>query len=190
MNSGTFKPVSQGDRLAMDTFDEFLTEYDFGQFKPIVEGYIRSQRSPMAVIATFRMHLQGEMEHEHATPAQLGLAVQQYSANEGSEKFSARYFAGFVRDVKKQVERGSRRKQNANEQRHIDDEEAEKRQRAREEREGKLIQYAQREHPQRFAELKLIADSQVPKKFSPEVRENMVHGALIDLIRKEWPDAR
>lgn len=169
---------------------EFMAKRDFGRFAQIVQGYIASQRSAVAVMATFEMHLTGEMEHEHATPEQLGLAVQQYSANEGSQRFSARYFAGFVRDVKKQVERGGRRKANASEQQHIDREADEARQRERETRQGKLIAYAETEHPERLAELRRIADSQVPKKFSADVRENMVHGALIDLIRKEWPDAR
>lgn len=169
---------------------DFMAKRDFGKFAPIVEGYIRSQRSAVAVMATFEMHLTGEMNHEHATPEQLGLAVQQYSANEGSVKFSARYFAGFVRDVKKQVERGGRRKANAAEQQFIDAEEAEKRERAREEREGKLLRWAEETHPTRFAELRVIAENGVPKKMGKELRELMVHGALLDLVRKEWPDAR
>lgn len=167
----------------------FMAKRDFGRFAPIVEGYLRSQRSSEAVVATLEMHLTGEMQHEHATPEQLGLAVQQYSANEGSEKFSARYFAGFVRDVKKQVERGTRRKANANEQRHIDDEEQAKRDRAREEREGRLLAYGRREHPDRFAQLQRLADAEVPKKYAREIREHMVHAALVELGRKEWPDA-
>lgn len=177
-------------REGLGAVAEFMAKHEFGKFAPIVEGYLRSQRSAVAVMATFEMHLTGEMDHEKATPAQMGLAIQQYSANEGSQRFSARYFAGFVRDVKKQVERGGRRKTNANEQQHIDREAEERRERQREEREGKLIAFAEREHPQRLVELRRIADTHVPKKFSSEVRENMVHGSLIDLIRKEWPDTR
>lgn len=167
-----------------------LDEVDFGRFAPVVEGFIRSQRSPVAVVQTLRMHLDGEMQHEKATPEVLGLAVQQYSANNGHERFNARFFAGFVRDVKRQVERGGRRLANAAEQQHLDHEAREAEERRREEREGRLLAYGRREHPERMAELERIADGQVPKKYTGETREYMVHGVLVDLCRKEWPDAR
>ncbi len=130
------------------------------------------------------------MSHEQASGEQLGLAMQQYIAAEGpARRFNARHFAGFVRATKKEFDRDERRRANANEERYIESEEVAARERRREESEGRLVAFARREHPGRFAELQKAADDSVPKKFNAKIRDHLVHASLIELLRKEWPDA-
>lgn len=183
------KPVGR-ERATPADLDAFMAEQEFGGFADVVSGYVRGQRSPIAVMATLRMHLSGELNHEQVTPEQLGLAVQQYSANQADDRFNPLLFAGFVRKAKTVIERGGNRKRNAAEQQTIAEEQRRAEERRLEEAEGKIIAFARREHPERFAELGKIADATVPKKYSGEMREHMIYPALLDLVRREWPDAR
>lgn len=161
----------------------------FGPCHEIVVGVVRSMKVPAAFLASLRMHLAGELQHEIATPDQLGLAVQQW-AGMNEARFDGRFFAGIVRGVKRRMEIAGNRQRNAAETKYIETEEHERRQREREEREGKLLAYGRREQPARMRELEHIADGQVPKKYQADTRALMVHGVLVDLCRKEWPDAR
>lgn len=180
------KPVGrEGDPVAT-----FIGEVgSFGQFAPIVSGFLRSQQLPEAVIATLRLHLTGEMQHDQATPQQLGLAVQQYAANNGHGRFSARYFAGFVRDVKKGIERGENRQRNTSEQRTMDREAADHARAQQEEvTSERLLRDFARDRPERYAELEQIAEGQVPKRFTVG-REYTVRAMLLTLVKKEAGDA-
>ncbi|HTJ62133.1 MAG TPA: hypothetical protein VL333_13160 [Candidatus Saccharimonadales bacterium] len=175
----TKEPVRR-DAVAQFAHDEF----DFGPFADIVEGFLRSQQRVAAIMATLRMHKQGELGHEKATDRELGLAVQQYAAS-ATGGFNAKYFRGFVKDAKQAVVVVENRQRNTAEQRTIDLEARASAQRAAEEAEGdQLLTDFERENPDRFAELKKIADNQIPKKFTV-AREVMIRGQLLALVREE-----
>ena len=166
-----------------DQVTAFLAEHDFGPFAQSVAGIIRSARSPAAVLATLRMHLSGEMSHEKATALELGLACQQYQAN-GEQQFKPAFFAGFIRRTKHGIARTETRKRNASEERHIADEEAKREADAeQEQRDTAFLSSFAAESPERFAELRAVAERQVPARLTFG-REQLVRAQLIRLIRE------
>ena len=165
-----------------DPVTGFLAEHHFGKCAPSVEGLIRSARSPEAVMATIAMHISGELSHEQGTPAQVGLACQQYLAN--GQAFNPAFFSGFVRRSKTGIERTEVRKRNAAEERHIAGEQADRQREEIEERQTVEALTAFEEHePERFAELKQRAEASVPKKITLG-REIMVRSQLLRLMRE------
>lgn len=177
--------LKQKPRQERDAVTEFCrTEFDFGPFAEIVEGFLRSQQRVAAIMATLRMHKQGELGHEKASDRELGLAVQQYAAS-ATGGFNAKYFRGFVKDAKQAVVVVENRARNTAEQRTIDAEERAAQQREAEEAEGdQILADFERENPMRYAELRKIADDQIPKKFTL-ARDVMIRGQLIRLVREE-----
>ncbi|HZJ15833.1 MAG TPA: hypothetical protein VFD27_12340, partial [Chthoniobacteraceae bacterium] len=170
-------------RTVADPVDAFLTDYDFGPCADSVEGIIRSARNAIAVIATLRMHLTGEMGHERGTAGEIGLACQHYLAN--GEPFKPAFFAGFIRRGKRGVERTENRKRNASEDRFLESEAEQREAAAREDRELKawLAKFAE-DNPERFAEFQKRADASVPRQIGMG-REIIVEQQLIRLIRDE-----
>lgn len=166
-----------------DQVTAFAEQYDFGPFAQSVVGLIRVARNPAAVMATMAMHLSGEMSHEKATPAELGLACQQYQAN-GEQQFKPAFFAGFIRRTKQGISRTEARKRNASEERHIADEEKRRESDAeQEQRAAALLASFAEESPERFAELRALAEKQVPAKLTFG-REQLVRAQLLRLIRE------
>lgn len=166
-----------------DRVEAFVAEYDFGACAPSVAGLIRSARNADAVIATLRMHLTGEMSHEKGTPAEVGLACQQFLAAGGS--FNPSYFAGFIRRGKRSGEITANRKRNAAEDRHLEVEIKHRETAADEERRANaFVEKFAEDNPEKFAELQRRADASVPRKLTMG-REIMVRQQLIRLIRDE-----
>lgn len=173
--------LDREDRL--DTVTVFAAR--FGRFAEMVDGFIRAQRSPDAVMATLDMHLLGELNHQKATVDQLGLAVQAYKANEGTAKFSTRYFAGFVRDVIKGIEVVDNRKRNTVESRQIDAEAADRTKRAEEDSTSStLVATFMAQHPERYKELLAAAERAVPATITMG-RSILVRAELLSLIKRE-----
>jgi hypothetical protein len=174
-----------GDRgpvAGSDPVSQFVTDNDFGPFGQSVEGLVRSSKRPHAVLATLRMHLQGEMGHEPATPRELGLAAQQFAAN--GQDFNARYFSGFVKNAKQGVMVLENRRRNAAEERHIGDEQARRDADAEHERAARdLLASFEENSPERFAELRAAAEKAVPAKLTFG-REQLVRAQLLRLVRE------
>lgn len=167
----------------LEDLEAFLAEHDFGVFAPSVDGIIRSARAPFAVTATLRMHLSGDMSHELATIEQLGLSCQQYLAN-GAE-FNARFFAAFVRDVKRGKIVAQRREANNAEDRlrasDLQDREHAQRQQAATDR---VVTDYEQAHPAEYAALLARAEKAVPENLTMG-RELIVRAQLATLIRRE-----
>jgi hypothetical protein len=148
---------------------------EFGLFSGIVEGFLRSQQSLDAVVATLKMHLQGEMAHVQATPEQLGLAVQQYSASTGADRFNPLYFAGFVRRAIGNLRKDS-------EEKRIVTEGMETRERAAEEENaGQFVARFANDRPQEYEVLLLEAEQAVGPGMG---RSFLVHAKLVELVRE------
>lgn len=175
----------QGERPGVAKLAAFMAANDFGPFRDLVEGYIRASKSSMAVMATFEMHLTGEMGHERATAKELGLALQQYIPQEEGGRFKANFFAGFIRKAKAQPERTARRTSNAAEDARIIQEKREAEQREQDQRDTDLLNDFERRNEERFTMLKQQADASVDKRVKGETRREMVRGALIALVRAE-----
>lgn len=161
--------------------EQLIDTIDFGPCAGSVMGLIRAQRSPAAVTATLMMHLSGEMGHVRCTPHELGLACQEY-LGASVDRWSAAYFAGFVRRAKGRMAQ-------VREAERIADEAMLKREREREERDARLLREARikgfgRDNPGRFAELLAEAESLVDPK-QPRGRGLLVQGKLQELIERE-----
>lgn len=177
-------------RNEVDDVTEFVGQFDFGPFAPAVEGFLRSTTKLAAVLATIRMHAIGELGHEIATHRQLGLAIQNYAANESARGFNAKYFAGHVRDAKTAVEVISNRQRNTAERQFIDEEAENAARYTREEEEAdRVLTDFSTTNTARFGELERIAEEQVPKKLKIG-REIMVRAKLLTLVRAEVACAR
>lgn len=177
-----------GERPHGAKVEDFLAAHDFGPFRDLIEGYIRASRSALAVMATFSMHLTGEMGHEKATPVQLGLALQQYVPQEENGRFKANYFAGFIRKAKAQPERTARRAANASEEARIIQERREAEQRAQEERDRDMVVAFKRHNEKKYRELRdqaaaTVAANAVGSRMSAAVREVLIHDELVKLVR-------
>lgn len=181
----TAKDSLNGERPGVAKLAAFMAANDFGPFRDLVEGYIRASKSSMAVMATFEMHLTGEMGHEKATPAQLGLALQQYIPQEEGGRFKANFFAGFLRKAKAMPERTERRRANAAEEAHIIAEKREAEQREQDVRDQQMLNDFERLNEERFVVLKEQAEKSVDRRHKGDTRAEMVRGALISLVRKE-----
>lgn len=175
----------QGERPGVAKLAAFMAANDFGPFRDLVEGYIRASKSAVAVMATFEMHLTGEMGHERATPQQLGLALQQYMPQEEGGRFKANFFAGFLRKAKVQPERAERRRMNGAEEASMIAEKREAEQREQDARDQQMLNDFERQNEERFVVLTEQAEKATDKRHKGEVRREMVRGALIALIRKE-----
>lgn len=177
-DSADAAPAASGDAV-----DQLLAEFDFGKCAPSVAGLIRAARNPQSVIATLRLHLSGELGHELATPAELGLACQQYLAN--GKPFNAAYFAGFVRSAKRGMERTHNRRANASEERFVAREQLDRARDADEARASELeLRAFADKSPERYEELYQRAEASVPKKLTMG-RDIMVRSQLLRLIREE-----
>lgn len=160
----------------------------FGSFDDLVEGFVRAQRSPMAVMATLNLHLTGEMSHEKGTPEQIGVAVQHYAAQEPPGTFKAAFFAGFVRRAKTGMERTENRRRDAGERRQIAEEERREAEFRDEEGEvAQLIADFKAAHPNVFEQFSAHAERSVPTTMTLG-REIMVKQVLVKLIRDAKPD--
>lgn len=166
-----------------DAVTQLLADFDFGPFAPAIEGICRSARHPASVIATLRMHIAGEMQHEKGTPLEVGLAAQQFLAD-GNE-FNAMHFAGFIRKAKRSGERTENRKRNDAEQRRIESEqEKERRDKAEAQRVDDELRAFEREYPERFAALRQQAERLVKGTVSGMFRSEAIRSNLISLVRQ------
>lgn len=164
-----------------DQVREFIGAHDFGPFAESVEGLIRAARNPVAVLGTLRMHLGGEMGYEPATPRELGMAAQQYSAN--GEAFNPAFFAGFIRTAKKGVTRLDNRRRNANEDKRLASEDDAKRRADAEAREAdELLAAFARDRPDQYAEFQRQAEAAMPPKIT-HGREIMIRAHILRSIR-------
>ncbi len=164
----------------IDPVSELIAEHDFGPFVASIEGICRSARHPASVMATLRMHMAGEMGHEHGTPLQVGLAAQQFLAAGGD--FSPRYFGGFVKGTKRSVERAETRKRNSAEERHVAAEHTKREQDAQDEaRTTAKLRSLEESDPDRFAELRTKAEKLVPASVTFG-RPEIVRAQLLALL--------
>jgi hypothetical protein len=160
----------------------FIDEHNFGPFRDSVLGLLKIQRAPLAVLSTLRMHLQGEMQHELCAPLELGRACQDY-LGASPERWSARYFAGFVRTAKnataneraKAAEEIGRAEKRAEEWLVNEAEEVVKRR----------IRGFPSTNPTRHAELYAEAERAFPEAQHPRGRSFLIMGRLHELIEQE-----
>ena len=161
---------------------EFPDLAPLGDSKPHAQGLLRASRSPLAVAQTIMGWLTETPDHKPVTPAVLARAVREYAANE--TQFRARLFGGYVRDAERAMQGDRGRVALAHERQHIDTEAV---QRERDDREAaemlRMAEAFERDEPERFAELKAEAERKCTYKGM--MRDEMVRGALLSLIRHE-----
>lgn len=168
---------------AGDHVTAFVREFDFGRFADAVEGFLRSQRNPVAIMAILRFHLSGEGGYLYATAAQVGSACLQYAS--GGKEFSAVYFAAFLPKVQISADRAARKANNAAEQSTIE-RENKNRQRADAEADAadKMVRDYERAHPAEYAALLAGVEKTVPENIQAG-RDVMIRAQLATLIRRE-----
>jgi len=94
----TKKPVRREGAIA-----SFLTSYglDAPDFDGLFEHFLATQKSPHAVMARLRQHLDGSKKNVTPVSAdELAVAVLEYMGKKGAVEFDARYFEGYVANVK------------------------------------------------------------------------------------------
>ncbi len=168
----------------MQSLTLFLSRYDFGRWRDAVEGYVRASKKPMNVIAHLDLWLTGEMGYKKRTPEEVGFAINQYAAS-GESEFKAALFDGFVRRVKGQMDRNVGHAMREAESATLVNERREREVREQEEQDQQMLNDFERRKETRFEELKTMADKSIDKRHKGEVRDEMVRGALIALVRKE-----
>lgn len=178
----TEKSVENPKERETDPLADVLAQagLDLSGFEPgdraVIEGALRSSSAPVARAVVLAKTLT-----EHA-PAIVGRAMREYMASE--QPWSTRLFGGFVRDAERASKLDRGREALKRETQHIDREAIERERAAREEAEMERVAAAfERDEPERFAELKAQAEKQV--KHTGMMRDVMVRGALLSLIRKE-----
>lgn len=183
------KPVGRDN----DPLDPVLAEakldlVPFGESAGEIRAFLRSQRAPLSVALVLASHLT-DIHGPPSTPAALALAVREFSAN-GEEKFSARFFAAFVKRAEKVLAGKPSRVQARQEERFISNEDVEIERHRREEAEvAALLADFERTHGDEFETLKVKAESSVDRKVKGMYRATMVRTALVKLIRERGGDA-
>jgi len=157
---------------------------DFGPYGGAVEGFLRSCRNPHTVVAILQAHLNG-LDYDPSTPAELGLAVQEYAAAEQDGRFNPSYFAGFVRRARG---RKAQARETANIKLH-EERRAEEFAEAAKAAEAERVAVARfaETHPRRYAALHDQAIQDIANEFPHEQRGRlvMVRGRLQELITEE-----
>lgn len=183
------EPVGRED----DPLDAVLAEakldlVPFGEAAAEMRAFLRSQRAPLSVALVLASHLT-DIHGPATTPAALALAVREFTAN-GEERFSARFFAAFVKRAEKVLAGKPSRVQARNEERFISSEDVEVERHRREEAEiTALLADFERTHGDEFETLKAKAESSVDRKVKGMYRATMVRTALVKLIRERGGDA-
>lgn len=149
-----------------------------------VRGFLRMQRSPLAVAQTLAVHLTDE-EGPPATPRALAIAVRDYGAL-AEPNFRALHFAGYVKHAMVQLAAKPSRVQSRNEERFITsaDNEAECARREQAEMD-RLLAGFERTHEEEYKVLRAQAERMVPSTYKGALRAPVVNSALAKLIR-EW----
>lgn len=183
-SEGTSDDLATRRADAMQALTLFLSRHDFGRWREAVEGYIRSTRKPMNVLAHLDLWLTGEMGYKKRTPEEVGFAVNQYAAS-GESEFKAALFDGFVRRVKGQMDRNVGHAAREAESAQLVNERREREMREQEEKDQQMLNDFERRNETRFEELKAMAEKKVDPRYKGDTRTEMVRGQLVMLVRKE-----
>jgi hypothetical protein len=153
-----------------------------------IKAFLRAQRAPLSVALVLASHLT-DVHGPPSTPAALALAVREWTAN-AEEKFSARYFAAFVKRADKVLAGKPGRVQAKNEERFITETDVMAERSRREEAEATaLLTDFERTHGDEFETLKARAEASVDRKVKGIFRMHTVRAALVKMIRERGADA-
>lgn len=173
--------LERAEAFAHDEVHLFTEQYDFGDWGPIVRGFLRSSESPVSVMAELRLHLTGEMRYPKREAKMVGYALNQYIIAEGMVgrgRLKGALFNGFVK-----------RAVGGLAMRTADDTEREEQAKAieritEEQKPGVSVARYSVDEPERYAQLQAQAESEVDPKIHMG-RSILVRARLIELVTEE-----